>query len=137
MNHAEGHVGDAAHADGAGRALGEVDDPATHERPPVVDPHHHGAAVALVLHSTRVPKGRLRWAAVMPLGLKRSPLAVWRPLPYQEAPPLWAAAGRLARVTTVPARAAAIRTGLIYIRSCSVVSDGRQKEFERGQNETG
>ena len=39
---------------------------------------------------TRVPKGRLRWAAVRAFMLKRAPLAVlrpWKPGPYQEATP--------------------------------------------------
>src|SRR6476469_353092 len=55
--------------------------------------------VRLFSTRTRVPKGRLRWAAVSPLGLKCSPFAVRWPLPYQEAAPLCAAAGRLVPTT--------------------------------------
>src|SRR5690606_4197712 len=42
--------------------------------------------------TTLVPKGRVRWAAVIAAGFIRSPEAVFEVSAYQEAPPHWAKA---------------------------------------------
>jgi len=67
----------------------------------------------ILVTRTRVPNGKWRWAAVNPLGLKRSPLAVTLPILYHDAMPVLCGAAWVICVLT--ARAAAKTTVLIIL----------------------
>ena len=71
---------------------GEVDDPASGHRTPVVDPHHHGAASIQIGDAHMVPNGSVRCAAVSAPAAWVSPAAVGLALTsgrYQDASPSW------------------------------------------------
>src|SRR3954447_26629711 len=67
---------------------------------------------------TRVQKGGERWAAVMALALKVSPLAVrrpWKPGPYQEAGPCWTPAAWASKAIEKAQAARAAENGSLKI----------------------
>src|SRR5689334_6434623 len=59
--------------------------------------------VRLLVTRTFVPKGRLRWAAVMAEAFMRSPEAVLEERAYHDALPHWAEASRFEAARVAPA----------------------------------
>jgi hypothetical protein len=82
------------HSELLGGRVRQVDDALAlaHEGAAVVDADLDGAVVFNCRTRTRVPMGRVRWAAVMACMSYISPLEArlpWKSGPYQEASPCW------------------------------------------------
>jgi hypothetical protein len=88
------------------------------------------APFSTFLTCTRVPKGRLRWAAVIEVRRYRSPLAVRRPSnpgPYQEAMPR----------STDPEVRRPLGRSVGRVVEQAVVKRGRRSRARRGREERG
>ena len=88
-----------------GGGLGDIDDASLDEGTAIIDPHHHGLAVARIGDfDAGVPKRSRGCAAVSLAGSMRSPDAVIDVSAYQEARPQEGSAAAAAGLTALTAR---------------------------------